>query len=396
MTPFNPKELYSHFLKAHQGKLHFAAHSHHFWPDISRVAQLEYWDDCAKLSDEKWGKIFGEVIPKTQNHIATILGLKHSEQIALAPNTHELLARILSLFLGKKELTILTTKSEFHSWSRQVNRLSEMSEVKITALATEKILKDRAGFIQDLKKELTKKPDLFFISHVFFDSGLALTDEELFELTIAADKSTLIVIDGYHAFCAIPTNLSKLEGRVFYLGGGYKYAQAGEGVGFLVAPKANWRPAYTGWFAEYADLAKPKDHLISYAPDAMAFMGATQDPSGFYRFNAVWDQFGSKKMGIKEIHEYVLKLQKIFIKNISAEFIKKYQLTPLFTESLNWHGHFLTFKAPDLLLAQEAEILLKKNHILIDRRGERLRFGFGLYQNEQDIHQMTDIIKNLS
>jgi hypothetical protein len=37
--------------------LHFAAHSHHFWPDVSREAQLEYWDDCAKLSDEKWEKV---------------------------------------------------------------------------------------------------------------------------------------------------------------------------------------------------------------------------------------------------------------------------------------------------------------------------------------------------
>jgi selenocysteine lyase/cysteine desulfurase len=100
MTLSNPKSLYSRFLKGHEGKLHFAAHSHHFWPDCTREAHLLYWDDCAQLSDEKWGKIFDEVIPKTQKHIAKLLNLKHPEQIVLAPNTHELSARLLSLFLG--------------------------------------------------------------------------------------------------------------------------------------------------------------------------------------------------------------------------------------------------------------------------------------------------------
>src|SRR6478752_6470089 len=132
MTLSNPKQYYSRFLKGHEGKLHFAAHSHHFWPDVTREAQLAYWDDCAQLSDEKWGKIFGEIIPKTQKHIASILGLKHPEQIVLAPNTHELSSRLLSLFLGKSELNILTTTSEFHSWRRQFLRLMELPQVKIT------------------------------------------------------------------------------------------------------------------------------------------------------------------------------------------------------------------------------------------------------------------------
>jgi hypothetical protein len=61
MISFNPKTLYQRFLDGHKGKLHFAAHSHHFWPDVTREAQLAYWDDCARLSDEKWDKICMEL-----------------------------------------------------------------------------------------------------------------------------------------------------------------------------------------------------------------------------------------------------------------------------------------------------------------------------------------------
>src|SRR5690606_23672150 len=117
------KKHYSRFLEGHGTSLHLAAHSHHFWPDVTREAQIEYWDDCAKASDEKWNKIFSEIIPKTQKHIAKILNLKDEQQIAFAPNTHELTSRLLSLFLGKSSLSVLTSTSECHSQKRQILRL---------------------------------------------------------------------------------------------------------------------------------------------------------------------------------------------------------------------------------------------------------------------------------
>ncbi len=396
MTLSNPKTYYSRFLEGHQGKLHFAAHSHHFWPDVSREAQLEYWDDCAKLSDEKWEKIFTDVIPKAQAHLAQMLHLKHPEQIAFAPNTHELSARLLSLFLGKKSLNILTTSSEFHSWRRQFLRLSELNSVSITQVSTDDILAKKATFLSELKAHLSQGFDLLFLSQVFFDSGIALTDSEMLEILEATPKETLIVFDGYHAYGAIPTNLSKLEGRVFYLGGGYKYAQAGEGVGFMVIPKGHWRPAYTGWFAEFGELSKSSQGQVGYSQDALAFMGATQDPSGLYRFNRVWDHLLSQHWDIPTIHNYVKNLQLHFLKTLPSEFLGRFQLKPLFDSSLDWHGHFLSFEASTIDLAEDCLQSLKQAHITIDRRGPRLRFGFGLYQDLKDVEELCLSLKNLA
>ena len=396
MIPSNPKELYSRFVKGHEGKLHFAAHSHHFWPDCTREAQLRYWDDSATLSDEKWGKIFSEVIPTTQKHIANILNLKHPEQIALAPNTHELSARLLSLFLGHDKLNILTTSSEFHSWRRQFLRLSEFKQVHVQQVDTSHLLEDRSSFLTEMKIQLQQSHDLVFLSQVFFDSGLALTDEELLSLVDASPKETIFVIDGYHGFAALPTNLQALEGRMFYLGGGYKYAQAGEGVGFMVVPKGLWRPAYTGWFAEYGTLSQAPGLKVGYSADAMSFMGATQDPSGFYRFNAVWDDFHHRGMSIQEIHAYVVNLQKLFLKTLDPSFNGNWNLKPLFKPSLDWHGHFLTLEATDLIQAERCQQTLSQNHILIDRRGPRLRIGFGLYQDQQDVLELCHRLNKLA
>jgi len=396
MTHSDHKHLYSRFLKGHEGKLHFAAHSHHFWPDVTREAQLEYWDDCAITSDEKWDKIFSKVIPNAQAHIAEILNLKSKEQIVFAPNTHELTTRLLSLFLGKTSLSILTTTSEFHSWRRQILRLSELPEIKLDMVSADTFLANRRELIDNLKLKLKNSPDIFYVSQVFFDSGLAFTDDELLELTQSSSSETIIVIDGYHGFAAIPTNLAKLEGRVFYLSGGYKYAQAGEGVGFMVVPKGDWRPAYTGWFAEYSTLTQPREAKVGYAQDGMAFMGATQDPSGFYRFNAAWDLLKAESLSIRAIHKYVNNLQTFFLKNMPQEFLKTQALTPLYNPGLEWHGHFLTFESLTEPQARETQQKLKNKGILIDRRGRRLRFGFGLYHNENDILNVCELLQKLS
>lgn len=247
-----------------------------------------------------------------------------------------------------------------------------------------------------MQTELAKNYDMVFLSQVFFDSGAALTDGDIESLVATTPDSTLFVIDGYHGFAAIPCSLSKLEGRLFYLGGGYKYGQGGEGVGFMVVPKGNWRPAYTGWYAEYARLSRPVGKEVSYPGDAMAFMGSTQDPSGFYRFNAVWDLFGLEGIDIQDIHSYVVGLQCAFLDNLPQSFVQNWSLTPLFDPALAWHGHFLTFEASSLEIAEKCLQTLHNNDILIDRRGARLRFGFGLYQDQADVIELCKRLKELA
>ena len=96
-----------------------------------------------------------------------------------------------------------------------------------------------------------------------------------------------VVIDGYHAFMAIDGRFAGARGGAFYLGGGYKYAMAGEGMGFMHCPPGfGPRPPVTGWFAEFDDLTAPPGR-VGYRADAMRFMGATFDPSALYRFNAI-------------------------------------------------------------------------------------------------------------
>ena len=125
------QQFFQRFLAANPGKQHFACHSHHYWPDVTREATLAYWDDSARLVDDKWALVFGEKVPKVQRQIANLLGLQAASQIVFAPNTHELLYRLLSCFDLQQPLKVLSSDSEFHSFSRQIKRFAELPNVEV-------------------------------------------------------------------------------------------------------------------------------------------------------------------------------------------------------------------------------------------------------------------------
>jgi kynureninase len=373
---------YSKFLSANPKRLHFAAHSHHYWLDATRDAHLQYWDDSARLADKKWAYIFSNILPKAQRHIARLIDLSFPAQIAFAPNTHEFVVRLLSC-IERSPIRVLTTDSEFYSFSRQMSRLEESQHALVTRIAVEPFETFEARFIEELRRTTY---DLVFFSHVFFNSGFVVEGLEQIVSEVKSEE-TLIVIDGYHSFCAIPFSMKSIEARAFYLSGGYKYAQAGEGVCFLCVPKGSQhRPMNTGWYAEFGNLANRKSNEVNYSDDGFRFFGATFDPSGLYRWNAVGDWLESQHLSVAEIHAYVQNLQHCFLKNLLDS-----NLNLLCPDSIvpplpiKSRGHFLTFDVPN---AEMIESELLKLDVVIDRRGSRLRFGFGLYQTEADISEL--------
>ena len=231
--------------------------------------------DAAEKHGDKWSIVFDDVLPEAQRHVARVLALPDPATVAFAPNTHEFVRRILSCLPPQPQ--ILTTDGEFHSFARQVARLEEAQLVRVERVAAEPF--------ESLPERLTEaagrgRHDLVFVSHVLFGSGYVLADLEALAAAVP-DERTFVVVDGYHGFMAIPTDLGPLADRIFYLAGGYKYAMAGEGACFLHCPPGYApRPADTGWFAGFGALTTRPGERVAYAADGSRFLGATFDPSG--------------------------------------------------------------------------------------------------------------------
>jgi selenocysteine lyase/cysteine desulfurase len=382
------KEHYSRFLAARKDGLHFAAHSHHLWPDVTRQAVIDCWDDAARLADRKWEHVFGEVLPRARAHVARILELSNPEQIALSANTHDFVARLLSCFDEGKPLRILTTDGEFHSFARQAARLEELPRVRVTRVPTEPF----ASFDDRFADAARGEQDLVYLSQVFFNSGFVADVERL--VAAVSRPETMVVIDGYHGFCAVPTSLRAVEGRVFYLGGGYKYAQAGEGFGYMHVPAGcELRPVNTGWFSRFSSLTAPQGTGVVYPNDGFRFWGATFEPTGAYRFNAAMDLWQRLGLTVAGVHAHVQKLQERFLAGLETAAPRALPAATLVTpRDLRRQGHFLTFRFPEAPGLFDA---LRAKGVETDLRGDRIRFGFGLYHDAEDVDALLVRLRSI-
>ncbi|MEZ0171925.1 aminotransferase class V-fold PLP-dependent enzyme [Microvirga sp. TS319] len=370
---------FSRFLNAAPERLHFAAHSHHPWPDVTREAHLQAWDDAARLVDDKWEHVLGPVFDEFRAHVAGHLALPDPGTIAVAPNTHEFLKRLLSSCPADRPVRILTSDGEFHSFSRQIARLEEDEAVIVTRVPTEPF----ATFEDRFCAAAGGAFDLVFVSQVFFNSGFAADARRLVE---AVGSDAMAVIDGYHGFMARATNLSTIADRAFYMAGGYKYAMAGEGACFMHCPPG-WglRPRDTGWYAAFGNLANAQRGQVGYSDDGWRFMGATFDPSGLYRFNAVMRWLNDEGITPAIVHAHATALQQHFLQQVLhlPELDGARLVVP---QDEMRRGNFLTFETPE---AQRLYALLKRHHVITDVRGDRLRIGFGLYQTQEDVNELV-------
>jgi selenocysteine lyase/cysteine desulfurase len=372
------KKYYSLFLKANSGIQHYASHSHHYWPDVTREATLQYWDDSSRLVDDKWDYIFSKKIPETRVLISEILNLSDPSQIVFAPNTHEFIYRLLSCFDPGKRISILTSDSEFYSFDRQINRISEAGIASVAKISTHPFDDFEERFISKIK---SSNFDFIFLSQVFFNSGMAIKNLDKIVESVS-NPNTMIIIDGYHGFMALPTDLKKIESRVFYMAGSYKYAQGGEGCCFLHVPKnSTYRPLYTGWFASFEDLSR-NDGLVNYSKDGFQFAGSTMDFTALYRLHSVLNLFKNNNITVKKIHSHVKMLQDNF-RNHLLEIDHHYLCEKnILSVDYGYHGHFLTFAMPSPDHAKALHDQLRTLNIWTDYRSARLRFGFGIYQED--------------
>ena len=367
-----------------------AAHSHHLWPDASFTGQVEAWNDAARLADRKWHRVMDEVWPEAQAHVAIELGTDMPNAVVFAANTHDFLIRLAAATPRNdpRRLKVLMSDGEFHSARRQFARWAEDGWLELELIATEPHEDFTARFFEAARGG---GHDLILVSQILFGSGRRFDGVEDLA-TLARPEGPWVVIDGYHAFMAIERPFGTVSAQsAFFLGGGYKYAMAGEGMGFMHCPPAYGpRPPLTGWFAEFDDLTLAPGQ-VGYAKDAMRFMGATFDPSALYRLNHVRRMLADNGLDTRRIAGHVAVLQAQLIEALGATALGQAELlNPIDGRP---HARFLAFRSPH---AQRwcAELLAKD--CITDVRGDVLRLGLGLYHDAGDIDRFAELAADLS
>jgi len=422
------KKDYSMFLffQEKEGQKHFSAHSHHYWPNISRQAQIDYWDHSAQFVDDKWNDFFQGLILNLEKQVKSVLSAPKEQddyRVIFGQNTHELFLRLLSCLFSQQKrsfpIKVLTSNSEFHSFKRQIQLLAQTDMVEVDYIdASIEKYSNRSlvntelfytEFQQDLERQLkaslSKNTYQFILlSHTFFDSGLRISRTALEMLNNFAQQypESIIVVDLYHSYCAINL-IEELQDSFAFLcftGGSYKYAQGGEGACFLTIPKSfRYAPLFSGWFAEFDQIEERSEHSAApwQSPDIFwRFQGATQDYSALFRSSAVlsWLLAPRDKNIINYLEatrNYCEYLNQYFMRELRERNINIHKY--LVANDSNTKGRFLSFFLDNELEASKLVKELRAQKIITDCRGRFFRVCFAPYHSLEDINHLIDFLK---
>lgn len=384
---------YARFLEAAGDDVLLTGHSHQAWPDVSREGQIAAWDDAARLVDGKWDRVFGEILPEFQRRVASRLGTARAADIAYGQNTHELVYRLSSCF--PRDATVLTTDGEFHSLERQLERWAE-SGTRVIRVPIEDDQGDASTFTaRFLEAAERDRPAWAALSYVLFATSRLIIDLPAI-LAGLARRSIPVLVDAYHAFNALELEVDRWPGEVYVVGGGYKYAECGEGACFmLLAPGArDLRPENTGWFSHHERVlgAHPRPDPgtrppVQYGGGGLRFLGATFDPTSLYR--AVWTLRFMDEMGLspKVLRTQSLLQTGAIIAAFDALGLERCELrlrTPR-----EARGAFISFASARAAALSAA---LRRSGIRTDFRGDMVRFGPAPYVKSRDINRAMEAL----
>ena len=346
-------------------------HSHQAWPDLAREGVLAAWDDAALHVDEKWGRAF-EQAERVRQGFRVWLGEPEAE-IALDQNTFGLVLRFLSALDLQHRPRLVTTSGEFHTLRRLMSRLAEeeLLDVVIVDARPPETLAER------LAASTNERTAAVLVSAVLYEDSRIVPG--LGDLAAACDRiGAQLLVDVYHAFGVMRV---PLPASIWVVGGGYKYLQLGEGNCFLrLPPQADeLRPAFTGWFAEFAELTAEKTPgAVAFPTGGMRFAGATYDPTSHYRAARVFRFFEEQGLTPEVLRDNYLRQ------------------TTLLAEALGLdggredYGGFLALEVAD---AEEVSRRLAGEGVMTDSRGRYLRLGPAPYVTDDQLRRAVEAVK---
>lgn len=356
-------------------RLLLTGHSHQAWPDVAFDGQKQAWLDAAEHVDGKWELVAHKVERVAEGYRRLMGGC--DGDLTLDTNTHGLVVRFLSALPILTRPRIVTTDGEFHTIRRQLDRLAEegLEVVKVDASPVETLA-------ERVATEVDERTSAVMISSVLFTSGLVVPHLEAVAAACRSHGAEMLV-DSYHSLGVVPFSLDGME-EAFVVGGGYKYLQLGEGNCVLrVPPGCTLRPAVTGWFSEFAELADERvPGEVGYGTGPARFAGSTYDPTSAYRGAAVLDFFHERGLTVDflrtvSLHQVELLRRTFLDLDLDPDVVRvESDVAP------EDRGGFLALRAHDAEVLFQA---LLRRGVRTDYRGDVLRFGPAPYLCDEQI-----------
>jgi selenocysteine lyase/cysteine desulfurase/tryptophan 2,3-dioxygenase len=402
-------------------KVAFLDHAWGKTPPSAHVAATKRQYALYQKGNAAWDTIFGDIMPEAIEHIRWILSPPEDSSVEFGHNSHELISRLISIKMEKllvdgaamdgdndSVLRILTTDTEFYSFTRQMNRLLQVNSSRISIEYVP--IEPLATFPARFADKVADSPplDMIYVSHCVFSTQQTIVpDLTAFTTKISNtlkqndNSDCFFVVDGYHGFGAIPTNLSCFK-DVFYVSGMLKHVGSGANCCFLIVPQSKidkLKPVFTGWIADPSVLAAESKGIqmgsdVGYVPGFTLQGGTPAFAPSLMIFNEVMRRWKEKKITVDHAHEHVMALHRQFLAGIK-ELVDGSaggasccwsSIADLVEEESR--SHTITFLVKSPTTAKNMVLFMGSFGVDIDSRKHYVRVGFGFNHHPEDVKRL--------
>jgi isopenicillin-N epimerase len=288
---------------------------------------------------------------------------------------------------------ILLTDHEYGAMHWCWERAAQRQGLSLQIARLPDLPQSPAEIVDALRKGMTERTRLLFISHILSPTGLVLPAKEL--CAEARRRGILTVVDGAHAPAMIPLKISDL-GCDFYTGNCHKWLLAPTGAGFLYfnsGSEDRFGPLQVSWGWHY-DRTKPDERdEFGSTPRLRSFeFEGTRDPCAWLAVPAAVDF--QAILGWEKIRARIAELAGYVRGRLGGDC----GLPAATPAEPALHGAMTAFRLPERTDAAELRRRLWQEHRIeapiIERPGGLLiRVSTHFFNTEDEIDRLAEALK---
>ena len=208
---------------------------------------------------------------------------------------------------------------------------------------------------------------------------------------ICKANNCYFVVDSIQSMGVCPLNVRE-SGIDFLSAGSQKWLMAPAGIGFAYISqeiRESVRPTYVATSSIEYDFKNFLDYKLNFRNDGSAFENSTPNTLGMIGLQSSIELF--LKLGITNIFNHILRLQDLFIDQIkNSDFTIESDLNPVHRSNI------LIFNHKDKSRNEFIQKSLEKENIFIALREGFLRLSAHIFNNDDDILKLTEVLKKIA
>lgn len=312
---------------------------------------------------------------------AELVHAKHEDIFLTSSTTHGLnvFANGIDLQTGD---TVIFADSEFPAVAYPWMNQEKMRGIKYEMIPSDKGKIKMSDIENTIKRTNAKVLTISSVEFLGFRNDLKTVSK------ICHENNCYLVVDAIQNVGACPIYVDEFE-IDFLSAGSQKWMMSPSGVGFAYIPsniREKVKPSYVATTSINYDFKNFLNYDLKFRDDAIVYENSTLNCLGMIGMECAIELF--LKIGIENIFNHILKLQDVFIGEMTGtNFTIECDLNPVHRSNI------LIFSHKDVSKNEMIQKELEQKKIYVALREGYLRLSAHLFNNEEDILKLTAALK---